>query len=688
MRFSNVPIVVRVLVAPLFLLAMAVGILWWMDGHAEQSLTDLAGASQKSLTSVEQIYSSSAVRLRRVDELVATLYRAHSAAMRHVSLSGSGLDDARLTEIRVQVAKNLAHADQLLADDDAAGDLKDRGQPVAATDTRKALTDYEKAVTGLGDMAELDRLMAIGLLANTEATFQIVDRALLARQDAERLAANSDTETMGRRSSETMSAITAHAAATRANGWMVAALALAIGLIVSLLVGRGISKPLVVITDAMTRLARGELDTEIEAVSRRDEVGRMAGALLVFKDHMIKERQLAAEQDQSFQRSEAEKRAALANMADTIEAETGAALELVRQQTTGMKATAEEMITSARRTGASADDVAAAASQALANVQTVASAAEELATSIREIGGQVNQSSTAVGLAVAAGAETRATIEALNREVERIANVADIIGAIAAKTNLLALNATIEAARAGEAGKGFAVVAGEVKQLATQTARSTQEITGHIGRVRTATGASVAAVARIEQTIIQINAIAGSIAKAVEQQGLATAEIARNVTQTASTANEMTVRATEVSAEAQDTGRHAADVRANAAGLTSAMEELRRSVIQAVRTSAPEVDRRAARRWDVDLPCRLTVDGQVHKTRIADLSNLGARVLGAPALDGGSSGMLEIDGVNFPLPVTVKRSEGDSTHLAFVLDPAMAARFQAIPEQLARQRVA
>src|SRR6185437_3442066 len=120
----------------------------------------------------------------------------------------------------------------------------------------------------------------------------------------------------------------------------------------------------------------------------------------------------------------------------------------------------------------------------------------------------------------------------LNERVAEIGAVAEIIGEIAAKTNLLALNATIEAARAGDAGKGFAVVASEVKALATQTARSTEEITRHIGEVRTATGASVAAVGRIEQTIGEINAIAGSIAAAVEEQGAATAEIARNVNQT------------------------------------------------------------------------------------------------------------------------------------------------------------
>jgi methyl-accepting chemotaxis protein len=291
-----------------------------------------------------------------------------------------------------------------------------------------------------------------------------------------------------------------------------------------------------------------------------------------------------------------------------------------------------------------------------------------------------------VGRAVAAGSATRATIETLNQQVERIGAVADIIGEIAAKTNLLALNATIEAARAGDAGKGFAVVASEVKQLATQTARSTQEIARHIGEVRSATGASVAAVAKIEQTITDIKAIAGSIAAAVEQQGAATAEIARNVTDTANAANEMTSRTTDVSAEAGETGRHADAVRNDATGLNSAMEELRHSVIRVVRTATPEVDRRTRQRHDVSLPCRVTVDGRGEDAQVVNLSDRGAHLRGAPALPAEKTGTITIDGVGFPLPFVVRLSEGDALHVEFVLDEATAAKLDGTAERLAQRR--
>jgi len=228
-----------------------------------------------------------------------------------------------------------------------------------------------------------------------------------------------------------------------------------------------------------------------------------------------------------------------------------------------------------------------------------------------------------VGRAVTAGSETRATMEALNAQVARIGAVADMIGEIAAKTNLLALNATIEAARAGDAGKGFAVVASEVKALATQTARSTQEIAQHINEVRTATGASVAAVARIEQTIGEVNAIAGSIAAAVEEQAAATAEIARNVAETATAANTMTARTKEVSTEARQTGDHAVEVLDNTTALNAALEALRRMVIHVVRTANDEVDRRSCRRRPCLVDATITCRGRAEKAVLRDISEQG-----------------------------------------------------------------
>jgi methyl-accepting chemotaxis protein len=461
----------------------------------------------------------------------------------------------------------------------------------------------------------------------------------------------------------------------------------AVALLVGRLVARSITRPLGRVERAMHRLVEDD-QVVVPECERRDEIGEMARSLVVFKDSALAIRRLQSEQATERHHAEAEKRAALTNMADTIETETLAALHQISSRTTAMTATADEMSVAAKRTGSFAESAATAAAYAVATAQTAADASEQLTASIHEIGSQVSQSSAIVARAVTAGNETRTTIEALNSEVEQIGAVAEMIGDIAAKTNLLALNATIEAARAGDAGKGFAVVAAEVKQLATQTAHSTREITKHIGQVRSATVASVAAVVRIEQTITEINAVAGSIATAVDQQGAATAEIARNITETTNAAHEMQARTTEVSDEARKTGGHAALVRSNAVELNDATEELRHSVIRAVRTSTTEVDRRADTRFDVDLVCRLSVEGRAYPARVADLSDRGAHVRGGPVLPAGIRGALDIDGVGFSLPFIVRFGEGDSLRLAFEPDEATTVRFRGMPERLAQRRAA
>jgi methyl-accepting chemotaxis protein len=357
---------------------------------------------------------------------------------------------------------------------------------------------------------------------------------------------------------------------------------------------RGTIRPIAVLAKAMRRIADGALDCAVPFNRRTDQIGEMARALLLLRDTSARAQTLEEEAAAARVRADTERKTALAGMADRIESETTSVMREVDTRTAAMSATAEEMSASATRTGASAQGAADASARALADAQTVASAAEQLSASIREIGSRTAQSTEIVSHAVTAGRETRATIETLNEEVARIGAVADMIGEIAAKTNLLALNATIEAARAGEAGKGFAVVASEVKALATQTAQSTQQIARHIAQVRSATGASVAAVVRIEQTIDEINTIASSIAAAVEEQGAATAEIARNVTETASAAHEMTNRTAEVLAEAEQTGKRAIEVHENVAELNASVTKLGQSVIRVVRASTVEVDRRQA----------------------------------------------------------------------------------------------
>ncbi len=441
----------------------------------------------------------------------------------------------------------------------------------------------------------------------------------------------------------------------------------------------GVVRPLSALADVTRRLSAGDAVGLVPAARRRDELGAMAGALAMWQQAIAHEAEMKALAQAAQATAEAERVVALTAMAQTIETETSSALGQIGTRTTAIEATADALSASAGRTGASAQDAANAAALALANAQAVAGAAGQLSASLREITGQVGQSASVVGRAVAAGAQTRSTFDALNQEVEQIGEVASIIGAIAAKTNLLALNATIEAARAGEAGKGFAVVASEVKQLATQTARSTEKIAGHINQVRAATDASIEAVLLIEKTISEIDTISGVIAAAVEQQGAATAEIAANVAQTAKAANEMTNRIHDVSKEAVDTDRLAVDVHQSTIALSQAVEELRHSVIRVVRTSTAEIDRRQMPREDVAWPAEFSVAGAAEqRVRVSNVSDGGACVQGAPRVSAGTSATLRLDGMTAPLRCVVRAADEAGLHLAFDPGGATAAEFQRV----------
>jgi methyl-accepting chemotaxis protein len=652
-------------------------------GRYRSAVNDAIGAVEARRSTIEQmeaaatdlhtIVSAATQMLERETDLGVTKAVAQLAE----SFGSADSASARFVASRTPAAANMAAG--------ASQALRTAIEALAAVsgDNRR----MQRFVKGMAD--PLDRFTkAVPLLVAADERLRTATAEREAAATAVLQAAADQQVRAAEAQRQAIAAMLADTGSARRLSLLTSASAIGLGLLLAVLIGRGIARPITELTRVMHRLAGGALDVDIPNAKRSDELGEMARAVVVFKDNAASVQRLQREQEADRHQAEMEKRAALETMADTIETDTAAALGLIRGRTTAMTAMADAMRESAVRTGAAAVTASRAAAQALANAQSVAGAAEQLSASIQEIGSQVDQSTAVVGRAVTAGTETRSTIEALNQEVEQIGAVADIIGEIAAKTNLLALNATIEAARAGDAGKGFAVVASEVKALANQTARSTQEIARHINQVRTATGASVAAVARIEETITEVNAIAGSIAAAVEQQGAATAEIARSVGETAAVANEMTMRTAEVSSEASETGRQAAEVRDNSASLGDAMEELRQSVTRVVRNSTVEVDRRGSERRTVDLPCQLTIDGQTYRARVVDLSQSGAQVQGAPALQAGLRGMLAVDGVRDALPFVVSRSVNGALGLVFTLDAASAVRFGATLAQLGHTRAA
>jgi len=388
--------------------------------------------------------------------------------------------------------------------------------------------------------------------------------------------------------------------------------ALTLGMLLLLLavtfaIGRSIARRLGTTTASMDQLATGDCDFEIFHAEDRDEIGSLARSLSVFRDNALKMEKLAhdqkmssekakqeetqrkeaqrakdeeaeAEKRKAYEAAEAERKQAMLDMADAFEQSVKEVVEVVSSAAGKMQSNAQSMSSTADQTNRQATLVAAASEEATGNVQTVASAAEELSSSIQEIGRQVTQSNEIAQAAVAEAKQTNEKVEGLADAAQKIGDVVNLINDIASQTNLLALNATIEAARAGDAGKGFAVVASEVKSLATQTGKATEEIGSQISSIQEATGEAVQAIQGIGTTIGEIGDIATSVASAVNEQGSATREIAASVQQAASGTQEVSNSIAEVTSASSETQNFSGQILEAASELSSQSEVLSEKV--------------------------------------------------------------------------------------------------------------
>ena len=343
-------------------------------------------------------------------------------------------------------------------------------------------------------------------------------------------------------------------------------------------VARSISRPLALITGRMGELAGGDLGIEVPLLDDKHEMGRLARALDVFRASMSETERMRRDQQLAEARAEAAKRATVTGLADRLEAKVTGIVNELSSAANSMHASAETMSGTAEQTSRQTVTVAAASEQASARVNTMAAATEEMGSSIAEIARQVSHSKDIANSAVQASARTSSTMQGLSAAAQKIGDVLQLIQNIASQTNLLALNATIEAARAGEAGRGFAVVANEVKSLATQTAKATEEISAQISSIQGATREAVESIKGIDETIARIDEITSAIAAAVEEQDKTTQEITRNTHEVAQGTRDVSVNIGGIKQAVGETGVAASNVLQLAKALGHTADTLRGEV--------------------------------------------------------------------------------------------------------------
>jgi len=501
--------------------------------------------------------------------------------LRSNGLSGDALAGAsRLVDdfatAMIDIERSRATDDSLLVDDAKkalAAALKE-GDTLSGTLTdpapKAALDPIRADMKGLSD--QLKAMEALqDKVGNHFAKFDAQGRDLAAMTESLRVEAN--------RGAGAVEAA-AFAAVSRSTYVELAGAAIVtlMAIVMAWFTARSVLRPLNGMTDAMDRLAGGDTSAEVPSLGRRDEVGAMAKAVQVFKENALHVELLQTERAQAAEQAAAEKRQALQSMATALE-------ESVRRVVTVVATTSEDLMAAARGMADTADQtsrqstaVAAASEEVSANVQTVAGASEDLTMVGQDIARQIARSSQMAGQAADQARETGATVDQLAASAQKIGEVVGLIHSIATQTNLLALNATIEAARAGDAGKGFAVVASEVKNLATQTAKATEDISVQIAENQAATQKAVAAIRSIAKTIMDVNEITVGITGQVEKQGIATVEISHNIQMAAAGTQEVSTNIADVNRIAGETREAAGHVQEGATRLGQQFDELQQEV--------------------------------------------------------------------------------------------------------------
>ncbi|MTJ84307.1 MAG: HAMP domain-containing protein [Telmatospirillum sp.] len=531
-------ILVRISLSPLILVVIGALSLLVFDRQSASSLDDVIVRHDEATRTKETIQKA-----------IGDLAAAQQNASDHLTLSDSGVDKARLDKLRTAFAGRMKSVREALQTLGGTTGRADAEATLAALDT------YQKAADQMGQMAEVDRLMGVGLLGATQDHFTEVMEALRVwRTHIDQAAA--DHIAAAKHDSESQ----------RLVSWLVVLAVNLAALSLVLFSSRGITGPLRRLEARMVALTSGDLESAIADQQLNNEIGRMARTLEVFKTNAIERQRLEAHEKETKARGEA-RQGRIASLTREFDDAVSGLISAVQSTAGELHDASRSMSEIADKTERQSAAVSAATEDASNNVSTIAGASTQMSASIGEIAKQVHRAAEVTASAVAEAGNTNQRIGSLAAAASRIGEVVDLITDIASQTNLLALNATIEAARAGEAGKGFAVVASEVKHLANQTAKATEDIAAQISGIQEESRAAVAAIRNITTVVGDINDMSSAIAGAVEQQGAAIQEIVRNVELAATGTRAIAASIADVAAAAETTGSTAGTIESTAAAL-------------------------------------------------------------------------------------------------------------------------
>ncbi|KIL97143.1 Methyl-accepting chemotaxis protein [Paramagnetospirillum magnetotacticum MS-1] len=502
----------------------------------------------------------------------------------------------------------------------------------------------------------------IQTLSDTYAAVQPAIQSLVADAHKDMVAAREESQRIDQRATQTQTTVML--------------VGFAAMLVIGTLIARSVYTPINAMTDVTSRMAGGDLTVTIPGLGRRDEIGKMAEAVEVFRETALKARQLASRQTAEERRNRRKLQSQMLALTSAIEEQVSAAISVVVDEAETMNNTTNTMSGLVEECRHGSQSAAGAAEAANSSVDAVAAAAEELSASVQEISRQVATSSQVAGEAEAEADKVDHIIQGLAEAARNVGAVVNLITDIASQTNLLALNATIEAARAGEAGKGFAVVANEVKNLANQTGRATEEISQQISSIQQATSEAVGAIQGIGSTIGRINEISSSIAAAVEEQSAATHEIARSAQSAARGTQEAASEIATVANAIEESGRCSAEVHQSSQSMQGSIHTMKSSIDGIIHANS-DANRRNTERHTVNLAVVLTLNGQTVPCLLQDIARIGAgildRVLDVPR---GTEFTAEIPKLGTWSGVVVALTD-HNTHAHFELDESQSEQLDA-----------